>query len=194
MIIGITGIIGSGKSTAAAFFKSLGWAIVDADTIGWLVVDQNKGLLKKLVTRFGGDIITPTGRLSRPVLRRRALLNDQTRIDLNLLVHPYLVKELLKQVKALKKQGRDILVDAALILQWNLDSEFDATIMIHAKEADRIKRMKKRGFNKIDVRRIQKLQMTFSQIRRRCDYLVYNNGTQIELHTKLSQIIKKLPH
>ncbi|MDH4156948.1 MAG: dephospho-CoA kinase [candidate division Zixibacteria bacterium] len=99
MLIGVTGQIGAGKSTAAAILKSFGAAVVDADKIGRQVVDDNPPLLRWLVRAFGDRILNRRGNLDRRRLAALAFENDASGQRLNQLVHPYLLKELHRQVK-----------------------------------------------------------------------------------------------
>ena len=123
MIIGITGKIGVGKSTVTKIFKSYGWAVVDADLIGKEVVTHNPSVLKKLAKVFGDDILVNNSILRREVLRERAFKNKKTTKALNQIVHPVLMKELYAQVKKHTLKKKNIIIDAALLLDWDLDKK-----------------------------------------------------------------------
>ncbi|MCK4301416.1 MAG: dephospho-CoA kinase, partial [candidate division Zixibacteria bacterium] len=76
MLIGVTGRIGSGKTTAARILADLGAAVIDADMIGHVVVEQSAALQAKLAGRFGGDIFTRSGKLNRKRLAARAFADQ----------------------------------------------------------------------------------------------------------------------
>lgn len=186
-------MIGSGKSTAADYFKSFGFEIIDADLIGKQVVENNQTVLKRLANIFGSDILTPSGRLRRKVLGGKAFANEKSRLQLNQIVHPYLLKELYRQLKEHQKNQKNIVIDAALLLEWNLEKEMDLTLLIHASKEIRVKRALKRGFKIEDIQKIQMRQMTYTHYRKRVDKVILNNSTPKRLYQKLESIIKKLP-
>jgi len=190
MVIGITGLIGSGKSTAARILKSLGAAVIDADKIGRQVVDRNPELLAKLVRRFGQAILSRGGKLNRKKLATLAFDSGTARQKLDRAVHPYLLKELKKQLRIHKGKRDLIVIDAALLLNWNLDRVIDLVIMIHASEKDRLARLAKRGISNRDARARQKQQMSYAEQRSRVDYVVMNNGTERQLGDRLRRILR----
>lgn len=192
MIIGITGQIGSGKSTAAKILRSFGAAIIDADRIGREVVDRNPALLRSLVKQFGPEILTRGGKLKRKKLAEIAFQNDKSRQKLNRLVHPYLLKELKRQVKALRSSYELIVIDAALLLEWKLNRILDTIVLIHAPEALRLARLKKRGISRKDALARQRRQLSYKQQRQRADHAILNNKTESDLKTKLRRLLSRL--
>ncbi|MEA1981643.1 MAG: dephospho-CoA kinase [candidate division Zixibacteria bacterium] len=191
MLIGITGQIGSGKSTAAKILKQMGMAVIDADKIGKRVVDKTPALLKKLVKQFSSVILTKSGNLRRKKLAELAFENEKSKKKLNALVHPYLLKELTSQIKQKSKKSEYVVVDAALLLDWRLDKKMDITIVIHASLKDRLKRLNDRGISQKDALSRQKAQLPFSEYRKRADIMILNNQTECELKKKLKKIITK---
>ncbi len=191
MLIGITGQIGSGKSTASEILKDFGAAIIDADKIGKQVVDSNPVLLKKLATKFGQDILKPNGHLNRKKLAQKAFLNSQAKNKLDLLVHPYLLKEIRKQIISYSKSHQLIVIDAALLLEWNLDKEVDMTIVVHASKETRFKRLKARGISNVDALARQSVQLPFSEFRKRADRIILNSKSKADLKRKLKNIFTK---
>ena len=191
MIIGITGQIGSGKSTAAKILKQMGAAVIDADQIGREVVDKNPALLKSLVKAFGSAILTRTGKLNRKKLASLAFENNRSRDRLNRLVHPYLLKELSRQMKSLARKHELVVIDAALLLYWNLDRVVDKVILIHASEKTRLARLAERGIDLKDALARQRQQLRYAQQRKRADHIIFNNKTPLELKSKLRKVLAK---
>ena len=191
MLIGITGQIGSGKSTAAKILKKMGMAIIDADKIGKQVVDENPALLRKLAKEFGSEILTKSGKLKRKKLAELAFKNEKSKKQLNAIVHPFLLKELLRQIKEYSQKTNHVVVDAALLLDWKLDKKMDMTIVIHTSQKDRLKRLFKRGISPKDALSRQKAQLPYSEYRKRSDILILNNQTEFELKNKLNKIFTK---
>ena len=189
--IGITGQIGSGKSTAARILAGYGGVIIDADQIGREVVESNPKLLKQLAAAFSSDILTPSGRLRRKVLASRAFTDNASRDTLNLLVHPHLLKELRRQLKELSKTNRMVIVDAALLLNWDLDRELDLTLVIHSGIKARLKRLAQRGIDSKDALARQKQRLPYAVYRSRADCLILNNKSLESLENKLKIFFDK---
>ncbi len=190
MFIGITGQIGSGKTTAAKILASFGAVVIDADRIGREVVDRSAPLRKRLAGQFGQEILTASGKLSRKKLAQLAFANDAAKKQLNRLVHPFLLKELQRQMKELAKRHDVVVIDAALLLDWELDRSMDLVLVVHASKENRLKRLTARGMSKADVLARQKAQMPFSEYRKRADCVVLNNGSIDKLQSRLYQIWK----
>lgn len=189
MVVGLTGQIGSGKSTAANILTSMGAVVVDADRIGRDVVEQTPVLMKKLVREFGDEILNKSGNLNRKKLAALAFQNHQTKQKLNALVHPYLVKELRRQLRTLSRTYELVVIDAALLLDWKLDREIDAVIVVHASQRVRLNRLEKRGISRRDALARQRAQLPLSEFRRRADYWVTNNSTPGALRSEFERII-----
>ena len=192
MLIGVTGQIGAGKSTAAAIFKSFGAAVVDADKIGRQVVDNNPVLLRRLVRTFGDRILNRRGNLDRKRLAALAFENDASGRRLNQLVHPYLLKELHRRVKQASTRHEVVIIDAALLLDWNLDRQVDMTLVIHTSRARRLALAKKRGIAPADARARQRRQLPYSEYRCRADVVILNNGSKDDLHRKLGDFWRRV--
>lgn len=193
MIIGITGLIGSGKSTASKILKEHGWIVVDADVISRQVVKNNQNLLQRLSLTFGKDIIISKRNLSRKKLAERAFADKSSLSKLNKLTHPYILSEIKSQLQKYKKENKDIVLDAPLLVNKAKYKRLaDIVIMIHASEDLRIKRMVRRGFTKEEITKRQERQLSYSIYRRRSDFIMLNNGSLNALERKLLKLINKL--
>ena len=192
MFVGITGLIGSGKSTAARIFEENGAAIIDADRIGQTVVDENPELLDKLVEEFGPEIVDGGGKLLRKELAALAFSSDEAKEKLNRIVHPYLLRELKLRMRELSLGYELIVIDAALLLDWNLDEMVDLVLVIDAPEELRFKRLEERGITAEDAKARQDRQLDFRVFSSRADHLIVNDATPEEFSQKLTALIKKL--
>ena len=190
MIIGVTGQIGAGKSTASAILGSFGATVIDADEIGHQVVRDSAPLRKKLAAAFGADIFDARGRLKRKLVARRAFASIAGRDTLNHIVHPYLLRELRKRVRAASHKGH-VVIDAALLLQWGMEREVDLVLVIHAGWETRLQRAMHRGMTRDDVIARQRAQLPFSEFRRKADRLILSNGTHADLRRKLAAFWKR---
>ena len=151
MLIGLTGLIGAGKSEVARIFKKNGAFVISADKIGKDVVDNNKTILKKLIQIFGQDIISKSGHLNRKKLGQLAFSSECCKEKLNSIVHPALLKELSAQVKEAKKMFDIVVIDAALLIQWGWDKKVDKTILVDTILRKRIQRLKAKGYTGDEV-------------------------------------------
>jgi dephospho-CoA kinase len=192
MLLGLTGQIGAGKSTASRILREFGAYIIDADLIGKDVVENSPTLLRKLTRQFGKDILTSSSKLNRKALASRAFASDETKAALDTLVHPYLLKELRLQVKALQKNYSVVVIDAALLLDWELDKEVDYVLVITASQTNRVARMHRRGFSTEEVLARQSTQPSLIEYRTRADYVIPNNGTEEMLRRRLFHLWGRL--
>ena len=192
MLIGLTGQIGAGKSTAAGILAGTGAHIVDADLIGKEVVDRSPQLRAKLGRRFGLEIFDKRGHLKRRRLAQLAFASEETKRALNGLVHPYLLKELRKQARVAVKKHDLVVIDAALLLYWQMDREVDFVLVIHASRRTRFARMAKRGISEADALARQKAQLPYREFQKRADRMILNNGTREQLRTKLIRLLSSI--
>ena len=192
MLIGITGQIGAGKSTAAKVMEQMGAALIDADKIGRDVVENNSKLLKQLAHAFGGDILASRGKLNRKRTAQIAFSSSSNKQKLDRLVHPFLLRELKKQIKNLSKKYNVIVIDAALLLDWRLDKLIDQVLVIHSGEEQRFQRLLKRGISPTDAKSRQRMQFSNSEYKKRADKVILNNTTIAALKTKVTNWAKPL--
>lgn len=178
-VIGVTGSIGSGKSTVARLFGTWGGVVISGDKVGHEVVDRSRALRTRLAREFGNDILDG-GRINRRLLAERAFASSASVHALNRLVHPPLIRELNRQVRAaLKKPGvRAIIIDAALLVEWGLGRiHWDILVGVDAPYRLRHKRLRDRGMRPSQIRRFSSAQVPWKQKRTYCDFIVKNDTT-----------------
>jgi len=192
MLIGITGLIGSGKSEVARIFKNNGAFVISADKIGKDVVENNKAILKKLVRAFGTEIISKSGKLNRKKLGLLVFSSESNKKMLNKIVHPALLKELSNQVNKAKKKYDIVVIDAALLIYWGWEKKVDKTIQIDTILRKRIQRLKQKGYTETEVKERTKSQLKLSTLATRSDHTISNNSTQKSLENKVKYFIATL--
>jgi dephospho-CoA kinase len=117
-IIGITGLIGSGKSTVAATLAELGAAVIDADEVGHLIYAPGTQGWKALVESFGTGILTPAGEIDRPALARIVFSDASALSRLNKITHPLIAAEIGSRLAGLRRRGVKVaVVEAALLIE-----------------------------------------------------------------------------
>src|SRR5438132_1209158 len=116
-MVGLTGGIGSGKSTVAHLLAERGAVVVDADAIARLVVEPGRPALAELAEAFGPEILHPDGSLDRAALAARAFVSDETRKQLEAITHPAIAKEFLAQIAAASSPDRIVVHDVPLLVE-----------------------------------------------------------------------------
>lgn len=192
MLLGLTGLIGSGKSTAARILADAGAHIIDADRIGHRVLETSATVRRKLAGQFGSDILNRDGSINKPRLAERAFTDQALTTKLNNITHPYLLKELRQDAKNAAREHKLVVIDAALLLYWKMDDVVDFVIVVHAGKETRHARMIERGLKRSQVEARERSQLPFSEFRRRADRLIMNNGTVDDLRRKLRQLLRRL--
>jgi len=155
------------------------------------VVENNPAVLNKLAKTFGPDILTPSGRLRRRKLGEIAFASDHTKQQLNRIVHPPLLKELARRVKAARKTHDLVVIDAALLIDWGWDRKVDLTILIHAGREIQIKRLRARGYSIAEARQRLKSQLAYRSLRAHADLAILNNTTPAQLEKKIRRLLKR---
>ncbi|HEY2042780.1 MAG TPA: dephospho-CoA kinase, partial [Jatrophihabitans sp.] len=149
--IGLTGGIGSGKSTVAARLAELGAVVIDADALAREVVVAGTPGFEQVVAHFGPEVLGPDGELDRAALGRLVFADEQALADLNSIVHP-LVAERTAALMA-RAGADDVLVyDVPLLAENELQGDFDAVIVVEASEEIRLRRLARRGLPEHDAR------------------------------------------
>lgn len=117
ILIGLTGGIGSGKSTVSALLARHGAVIIDADAITRQLQQPGQPLLSELADRFGEDILTPEGELNRPALAAVAFGDPEALKDLNKIVHPAVAKEMDRQMNEVRDTNKVVVLDIPLLAE-----------------------------------------------------------------------------
>jgi dephospho-CoA kinase len=138
LIIGLTGGIGSGKTTITNYFEALGIDIIDADIIAREVVAVNSPALKSIAQHFGNDYIQKDGQLNRALLRSRIFSNEVDKHWLNNLLHPLIRNNIIKQTEG-TKSPYCILV-APLLIENNLLAVVNRVLVVDVNESTQIAR------------------------------------------------------
>lgn len=194
-LVGITGGIGSGKTSLAEIFKILGAVVIDADKVGKKVLETNKNVFKKIVGEFGKDVIEKENEISRKKLAS-IVFDDKEKLDkLNSIIHPPMVRLITEEVrKEFKlKRGSVIVVDAALIYEAKMEDKFDYMINVYADIKNRMKRtVLKNKISKKEVKQRINSQIPEEIKIKKSHYNVENNGTIEELEIKGRIIYNKM--
>jgi dephospho-CoA kinase len=182
LLVGIGGNMGSGKSTVASELKRYGAKIIDADEMGWSILNKGTDEYRRLVKTFGRGILTKAGNIDRRALGKLAFATKANLNKLNAIVHPTLLERVRKEIDRNRKGL--VVVDAALLFTWEMDKDVDVAILVTAADRLKIKRMTDAGMPEDDIAARLKLQPPDAKIWRRADFVLENRGSFAELRRK----------
>ena len=166
--------------------------MIDADHIGRQVVDQSAELLADLKAEFGDSIIDQWGQLRRERLAELAFVSEESKSRLNALVHPHLLKELHRQLRQALESGKVVVIDAALLLDWNLEIKPNHIWVVEASEETRMRRLTERGMSRSDVLARQKAQLNAAGFRQQADCVIQNDGSLADLKQQVRRELRAI--
>lgn len=193
-ILGLTGGIGTGKTTVSGMFKELGAIIIDADEISRHALDIGADCYSTTVEAFGPSIVAEDGRIDRKRLAR-IVFNDAYQLErLNGIIHPYVRRTIHAETERIKSSGCYLIVwDIPLLLESGYDKETDAVLVVTCPTEIRLERLYARsGLNKEEALSRMRAQMTDEQRCARANYVIDNNGTIGDLRSKVQAVFEQL--
>lgn len=189
-IIGLTGGIASGKSTASNILKTFGATIIDADILAHKVIEKGKPALKEIVETFGKDILRKDGILDRKKLGKIVFADKRKLKTLNAIVHPpvhKLSEELFEIEKA--KGTEKIIYDSPLLIEENLMDRVDEVWLVYVDPKTQLERLIKRnGFSREEAMDRIESQLSLEEKKRYADVLIDNNGGIERLEKQLREV------
>jgi len=178
-IVGLTGGIGSGKTTVANIFAKHGIDIIDADIIARDVVAIGSPALKAIATHFGANFIQTDGSLNRALLRSKVFSSENDKHWLNELLHPLIRENTVEQLQSSKSQY--CLLVAPLLIENNLTSLVDRVLVVDVTEAVQINRTTKRDQNSsAQVQAIIASQINRTDRLKAADDIIENNDQSFD--------------
>jgi dephospho-CoA kinase len=184
--IGLTGGIGSGKSTVSALLAERGAVIVDADRIAREVVEPGTPGLAAVVEAFGARVLTADGALDRPAIAAIVFADDEARRTLNGIVHP-LVRARAAELAAGLPEDAVVVNDVPLLVEAGQAHAYDLVLVVVADVETRVGRLVQRGLAEPDARARIAAQATDEQRRAVADVVLDNNGSPEELAAQVDR-------
>jgi dephospho-CoA kinase len=191
-LVGLTGGMGAGKSTALAALERMGAAVLSTDAVVHELYAGDERLRKAVVERWGAGV-APGGVVDRAALARRAFADEAERRWLEGLTWPLVGERVgawLAQVHAQRPAPRAAVVEVPLLFEAGMEGLYDATVAIVASEELRSERAAARGHELQEERTARQLDQ--EEKARRATFAVRNDGSEQELAAKLSEILDKL--
>lgn len=195
LIIGITGGIGTGKTTVAKEFKKLGAIVLDADAIAHRLIEPRKTAWRGIKGYFGNSILNEDGTINRKMLAEKAFSNKRSFKVLCDIVHPLVYKEIEKALKKIRKANPNevVVLDIPLLLESGGRSKVDKLVVVRADRNIQIQRAsKKLGLSRSQILQRIKAQMPLGEKVRAADFVIDNSGTLKLTKKQAIEIWKKL--
>ncbi|NCO65414.1 MAG: dephospho-CoA kinase [Candidatus Aquicultor secundus] len=194
-LIGITGAIGSGKSTVALLLKEKSAIVIDADKVAREVVEPKKPAWKQIVDHFGEGILLPDGEINRRELGKRVFGHPEKLARLNEIIHPHAIAEIDRRVEQLEsefKNGQAVVIDVPLLFEAGMHTRCDLTVAVIANSEIRRERLLERGMSRSEIERRMESQEGKDILEQQADVVIENNGTLAELKEKVNELWKRI--
>ncbi len=194
-VLAITGGIGSGKSTAAEYFASLGAVVLDLDDIAKRLMEPEMPMHAAVVEAFGPEILAEDGRIDTAALAERAFESRTTADLLNDAVHPAVFTVVAGALDALAMQAeppRFVVVDVPLLAEAPQFADLaDAVLALSSDEDARVERVVARGMSEHDAERRMACQASDAERREIADYVIENDGDLHDFREALEEFFER---
>lgn len=190
-VIGLAGGAASGKSEVARVWKRLGAAVVDADAVGHACLNR-PDVRRRLVRAFGGDILS-SRRIDRTILGRKAFASPARVRALNRIMHPVMTKLLRREIAGLRRRGRTVILDAALLFEAGWDRLVDRTVVVTSARHARIARLVRRGLTPAQAAARLGAQWPDPRKAARADVVIRNTGSMAALRARARRAWDQAP-
>lgn len=193
-IVGLTGGIGSGKSTVARFFEARGAAIIDADRLAREAVLPGTPGFAAILERFGPGVLGPGGDLDRAALGRIVFGDEEARRALNAIVHPEVARLAAERMATLSAAGQALIVyDVPLLFENGLERFLPETIVVSVPEEVQRTRVHARdGLRPEEIEARLRAQLPLAQKAARATYVIDNSGSLEQTEASVDALWKNL--
>ena len=193
-VIGITGGIGSGKSTVSQLLHELGAVVLDADEVGHEAYKPNTETWLEVVSAFGKQILTPNGEVDRRSLSQIVFSDPESLARLNQIVHPRMYEMMKTQIEEFRRQGVKVVVlEAAILLEAGWTPLVDEVWVTVAPEHEVVKRTVERtGLPEEQVLAIIHSQLSSEERTEHADVIINNDGSIDELKVKIKELWNRI--
>ena len=190
LLVGLTGNIGSGKSTVAQLLSERGATIIDADVLARRAVESGTPAYRAIAERWGTSILSPDGSIDRAALRRVVFSEPQQLEQLNKIVHPAVEKMRATLVEQARQRGdRVVVCDIPLLFEKKMTGKFDRIVLVDAPRPVRLDRLvRERGLRETEAMDMIVAQMPAELKRARADFVIDNDDTLTQLDLKVSEV------
>jgi dephospho-CoA kinase len=189
LLVGLTGGIGSGKSTVARLLERRGAAVIDADQLAREAVAKGTPGFRLVVEAFGPDVVTPDGDLDRAALAARIFSDPVQKATLEAIVHPEVARRFEDRVAEHRASDRVVVYVTPLLVELGLAPAFDVVVVVTASPHLRVSRVASdRGLTPDEVRRRMAAQATDDRRVEVADFLIDNDGSLGDLVPQVDRL------
>ncbi len=193
LLVGLTGGIGSGKTTVAAMLAARGAVVVDADELARRAIDSGTPGHDMVVIEFGPDVVGPDGALDRQALAARVFADPQARARLEAIVHPEVARLIHEAVDPYRETDRVVVLDVPLLFETGMQSMCDVVVVVTSTVEQQVGRLvAARGMAEEEIRARIGAQMPLEQKARRADLVVPNQGSRADLDRQVDRLWMEL--
>ncbi|OGP81228.1 MAG: dephospho-CoA kinase [Deltaproteobacteria bacterium RBG_16_64_85] len=193
-VFGLTGGIGTGKSTVSRMFREEGLAVVDADRIAREVTAPGRPAYEAIVRRFGREVLLPDGRIDRKKLGGIVFSDAAKRAELEEITHPEIAIGIAAEIHRLESEGHRIaIVDAALIHETGRRARFEAVIAVHCGRMQQVRRLVERdGISDQQALRRIAAQMNPDEKARASEHVIDNSGDRASTRAQVRALVERI--
>jgi dephospho-CoA kinase len=189
LLVGLTGGIGSGKSTVARLLEKRGAVVFDADLLAREAVEPGTPGHAAVIERFGADVLAPGGELDREALASIVFADPAARRDLEQIVHPEVRRLFAEGSEVYRDTDRVVVFSAPLLVETGMHTAFEVLVVVSATVATQIERlMRQRGMSEPSIRARIDAQAPLEDKAAAADFLVDNEGSLDELESQVEQL------
>lgn len=190
LIIGLTGGIGTGKSTVAGYFAQLGIPVIDADRIARELVIPGSPVLREIADAFGTELVLPDGNLDRPQLRQQIFSDPERRRQLEAILHPRIYAEMRRRMQTLHAAYCILVIP--LLLETGKTGLVDRILVVDAPEISQRERVISRdGMSEDILEAILRTQISRSERLRAADDIIVNNTDLADLRDQVATLHRR---
>lgn len=191
-IIGLTGGIASGKSTASAYIEEKGYPVLDADKYARKATAKSGPSYKGIIQAFGEDVVSEDGEIDRSRLGAIIFKDPGQRKVLNKLVHPE-VRRMMNEDRDRLVQDNHVFLDIPLLFENGLDDQCDITLTVYVDESiQKTRLMERNGLTEAEADSRISSQMPLAEKRDKSDFVLDNSGSRANLYEQIEQFLSEI--
>lgn len=191
MYLGLSGGIGSGKSTVAKILADLGAVVIDADVIAKEVLEPNQAGYQRAIEVFGESILDSDRRIDRKKLAELVFQDSDELAKLEAIVHPAVIARV-AQIRNSLPESTVVVYDTPLLFEKNLQGQFDKVLIVVTDSEHRKARLIERGLEIRDIEARIANQATDAQRRTVADFVIENNGSPEQLQDQVTKVWQQI--
>jgi dephospho-CoA kinase len=191
IVIGVTGIIGSGKTTASNILKKKGITVIDLDALAKKAIAL-KEVQEKIANRLGKEYIKD-GTLVVDKLKKAVFMNKEKLRTLENIIHPKVSEWLWKEITKKREEGAEfVVVDGPLLYETDLYKSLDRIVVVSTEEDKIRERLRTRGLSDEDMNMRMSNQIPLKEKEKRADFVIFNNKTERDLEQEVEGLLRRI--